>query len=50
MASTYILHTPSPPLNAYIDHFYYLDIEKSDLALFLQFEILNYMGAAFNGS
>ena len=25
MASTYIRHTPSPPLNAYIDHFYYLD-------------------------
>lgn len=27
------------------DHYYFIDIEKADLALFLQFEVLNYMGA-----
>jgi len=29
------------------DHYYFIDIQKADLALFLQFEVLNYMGASF---
>lgn len=27
------------------DHIYYIEITRADLALYLQFEVLNYMGA-----
>lgn len=30
----------------YYDVFFFIDITKSDLALYLQFEVLNYLGAA----